>query len=455
MGNGKKFSIVLVFTCLILILGGLIWFIMGIFESDAPLLEIEPRPEFLAAAQELTITASDEQRGLRRLLVVLSQEGREIKILEETFSFVGLFNQEGQKRLKTSFKLDPAALGLAQGVVELQVSLWDYSRRGGGDGNRTTILHQMVVDTIPPALRTISTSHYINLGGAGLIVYETSADAVETGIFVNEHFFPGYPMKSNNGRTGNICYFTVPVDTRGRPEIRLWARDQAGNSAQTGFYFQVRHKSFRSDSLNISDAFISKIMPYFASLDFQPGTTLLDRFLKINRDLRVANNHTFYEMRTDTVPRQLWEGTWVRLKNAANMARFGDQRTYLYQGRKVDQQVHLGIDLASLANSPVQAANHGRVIFADSLGIYGNTVVLDHGQGLASTYSHLSRIDVGLGKEVTKGDTVGLTGMTGLAGGDHLHFGVMVSGVFVNPVEWWDIHWIRDNVQRKLELLQE
>jgi len=136
------------------------------------------------------------------------------------------------------------------------------------------------------------------------------------------------------------------------------------------------------------------------------------------------------------------------------MARFGDKRDYYYKGKKIDEQVHMGVDLASLANSDVPAANNGRVIFADRLGIYGLTVVLDHGQGLASIYSHLSNIGVQIDQDVTKGEIIGSTGQTGLAGGDHLHFGVMVSGLFVNPIEWWDNHWIQDNIMKKLALLK-
>jgi murein DD-endopeptidase MepM/ murein hydrolase activator NlpD len=136
------------------------------------------------------------------------------------------------------------------------------------------------------------------------------------------------------------------------------------------------------------------------------------------------------------------------------MARFGDRRSYYYRGKKVDEKTHLGIDLASLANSSVQASNHGTIIFAERNGIYGETVVIDHGQGLASIYSHLSRIDVVPGQEVKKGEVIGKTGQTGLAGGDHLHFSVMVNGTFVNPIEWWDSHWIEDNISRKLALLK-
>ena len=136
------------------------------------------------------------------------------------------------------------------------------------------------------------------------------------------------------------------------------------------------------------------------------------------------------------------------------MARFGDRRAYFYKGHKVDDKVHLGVDLASLANAPVLAANNGKVIFADRLGIYGLAVVIDHGQGLESVYGHLSKIEVTLDQQVKKGQPIGLTGETGLAGGDHLHFAVMVQGIFVNPVEWWDPHWIADNVIKKLALVE-
>ena len=132
------------------------------------------------------------------------------------------------------------------------------------------------------------------------------------------------------------------------------------------------------------------------------------------------------------------------------MSSFADRRTYVFGGKKVDQQDHLGFDLASVSSAPVPAANRGVVVLARYFGIYGNTVVLDHGVGLMSLYSHLSTIDVTEGQEVDKGHTLGRTGETGLAGGDHLHFTTLVRGLAVNPIEWWDPAWIRDRVLGKL-----
>ncbi len=151
--------------------------------------------------------------------------------------------------------------------------------------------------------------------------------------------------------------------------------------------------------------------------------------------------------------RRHWADTFVRLPRAANRAMFADHRVYRYKGAEIDRQIHMGVDLASLANSPVPAANTGRVAFAGDLGIYGLTVVLDHGLGLFSMYSHLSRIDVGTEAMVARGDVLGLTGITGLAGGDHLHFSILVRDTFVNPIEWWDDQWIRHNITDRIEAL--
>jgi murein DD-endopeptidase MepM/ murein hydrolase activator NlpD len=131
------------------------------------------------------------------------------------------------------------------------------------------------------------------------------------------------------------------------------------------------------------------------------------------------------------------------------MSAFADQRTYVYQGKDVDAQTHLGFDLAVVAHTPVPAANRGVVLLARYFGIYGNTVVVDHGLGLATLYSHLSSIEVKEGQAVEKGAILGHTGATGLAGGDHLHFTTLVRGLPVNPVEWWDGGWIRDKVASK------
>jgi murein DD-endopeptidase MepM/ murein hydrolase activator NlpD len=91
------------------------------------------------------------------------------------------------------------------------------------------------------------------------------------------------------------------------------------------------------------------------------------------------------------------------------------------------------------------------VAWASDLGIYGNCIVVDHGYSLQSIYGHMSRIDVKVGDMVKKGQTMGIAGSTGLAGGVHVHFSMQIDGVQVNPREWWDDHWINDRILSKLK----
>jgi murein DD-endopeptidase MepM/ murein hydrolase activator NlpD len=186
------------------------------------------------------------------------------------------------------------------------------------------------------------------------------------------------------------------------------------------------------------------------SLRGEPG----ELFLRVNRDLRKANEATIQDLCRESAPSPLWSGAFLRMANAKPMAGFADRRSYILRDREIDQQTHLGVDLASLTMSPLEAANHGRVVFSGELGIYGKTVLLDHGYGLFSMYGHLSQISVKAGQQVRKGEIIGTSGDTGLAGGDHLHFSMLVGGVYVNPIEWWDSHWMADNVDGKLSLLK-
>ncbi len=201
----------------------------------------------------------------------------------------------------------------------------------------------------------------------------------------------------------------------------------------------------------LSDAFLEKKMPEFqAEIPALRGKTSIETFSYVNTQLRNENYQTIQALCRKTEPRQLWQDTFLRMKDAAPMALFGDQRTYLYGGKPVGESLHTGVDLASLAHSPIEAANSGIVRFTGPIGIYGNTVIIDHGLGLATLYSHMSAIQVRPDQAVTRGEVIGASGVTGLAGGDHLHFGVAVHGQFVDPREWWDPHWIADNVTVKM-----
>jgi murein DD-endopeptidase MepM/ murein hydrolase activator NlpD len=183
---------------------------------------------------------------------------------------------------------------------------------------------------------------------------------------------------------------------------------------------------------------------------FRDRGDLLANYLAINGELREANAGKLRELAAASRPALLWEGAFLALPNGQVMSPFAERRAYRFGGERVDEQFHLGYDLASVRRASVPAANTGVVALAGYLGIYGNTVVVDHGYGLATLYGHLSEIAVEPGRQVARGETLGRTGETGLAAGDHLHFAVLLQGLPVDPVEWWDPAWVRDRVRAKL-----
>jgi len=176
------------------------------------------------------------------------------------------------------------------------------------------------------------------------------------------------------------------------------------------------------------------------------------RFVKINNEMRRANNQTLADLRFKSEARFLWSQPFLRQPHAQAESGFADLRNYIYQGKKIDQQVHLGYDLAVTQHVGVEASNDGRVVYAAPLGIYGNCIVVDHGYGLQTIYGHLSQIAVQVGDMVKRGQVMGASGQTGMAGGDHIHFSMQLEGVQIDPKEWWDAHWIKDHIAKRVEL---
>jgi murein DD-endopeptidase MepM/ murein hydrolase activator NlpD len=246
----------------------------------------------------------------------------------------------------------------------------------------------------------------------------------------------------------------LPLDIKDKKiNIKIIAKDSAGNESSRVFSCLVHCKKFRTDKMNLPDSFLQQKMPEF-QIRYQNlrNKSLIETFTYVNEQMRNDDLKTIQSICQKSEPEQLWQDVFLRMKNAAPMAMFGDRRTYFYKGSSIGESIHMGVDLASTANAPIEASNNGIVSFTGVLGIYGNIVIIDHGLGLFSLYGHLNSIAVKNAQKVKKGEIIGYSGMSGLAGGDHLHFSILVGGQFVNPQEWWDAHWIADNVSRKMAI---
>jgi hypothetical protein len=420
-------------------------------EGQAPTITHDlTEPAIGKIPRPIAVDIRESGRGLKSVKALVAQAGREILLDEVRFEGSMLLAGSGVEDHRLTLTLDPDQLKLSEGEALLRITAVDYAWRNWWNGNQTVVDIPLTVDSRSPSIAVLSRFHYLNQGGSGLIVYRLDEPCPRHGVLVGDRFFPGYPAEKDQPLT-MMAFFAVGYDQKPDTVIKAQAVDRAGNEAFAGFNYRIRPKRFRQDVLNISDRFIDQKMgPLLASAG---GTATEPEavFLAVNRDMRQRNYETLTALAQHTTPAIAWEGVFARLPNAANRAQFADHRVYKYRGKIIDRQVHLGADLASLRQSPVPAANNGQVVFTGNVGIYGNTVVIEHGLGLFSLYSHLSSIQAKTGDRVTKGEVIGHTGATGLAAGDHLHFGMMVHNTFVNPIEWWDDHWIQDNITAKLK----
>jgi murein DD-endopeptidase MepM/ murein hydrolase activator NlpD len=441
-----KYSLLVIFLVLIAASG--IWLLMVKFEGQAPEIKLNMTDSFIGSQSSVTGIATDEKSGIRSIRIAVSQDEKERILTEEQISGA----ESGPVRHK-SFKIDMNSrdLGLKDGKALLKISVRDQSWRGWFSGNIGYLEKEITIDTVAPHIEVISRQHNIRPGGSGLAIYRISEDCPKHGVVVGENFFPGHKGYFDDSQ---IClaFFALAHDQGQDTNMYVEAEDHAGNSRRGGFYYHIRGRRFDAETFTISERFMTRILPEFQNGEsFPQQASLLDQFLYINRELRKKNNEIILSPKDKTDKSMHWSGAFSRLPNSARKAGFADHRTYVYNGEKIDEQTHMGIDLASVSQAPVPAANSGRVAFVGRVGIYGNLVTIDHGFGLFSVYAHLSRINVKEDQMVGKNDIIGHTGATGLAGGDHLHYGMFIHEVFVDPLEWWDPVWIQNNIISKLE----
>ena len=438
-----------------LIVGGiLVWVNAG--KAPGPAIEITG-PAVIGRTGEVSVSVVTPKGALKRLEVVLAQDATTVPVFMLTQTNASELTVAGDRVSITRPSGKNVVPELKQGNAEIRVT----AVRPVFFGLREAAATQkrgVEVRLLPPQIAVVSSFHYVNHGGSEAVVYRVTPPDAQSGVKVGNYEYPGYPASGAGIASGDpalrIAFFAHLWDQDQSTPIRVYARDSVGNESSGSFDYRVFPKQFRASRIELDDAFLAKVVPPIVQnspeLKVDDPSDLLAAYLKINRDLRKMNNETITKLAAQTSPEILWRGPFKQLTNTAVEAGFADQRTYLYKGKEVDRQVHLGFDLASLAGAPVKAANRGRVLHAGWLGIYGNCVILDHGMGLMSLYAHLSSIEVLVGDMVDLDKELGRSGSTGLAGGDHLHFTMLLAGNAVTPIDWWSAQWVQDRVTRKL-----
>jgi murein DD-endopeptidase MepM/ murein hydrolase activator NlpD len=419
-----------------------------------PSIEITKPDKYVGVSTPVEVHVTTPQGKLTKLDVSFEQNGKQTPL----------------------FSLDKAQAGAPAPVVTTTISRDKVPSLQSGAGRivvtaerpvlfglrkaQSSATHDVQVRLERPQISVVSTKHYINLGGSEMIVYRATPNDVESGVMVGDIRYPGYPASGVKIEGVHItdpalrvAFFALRWDQNVNTPMYAFAQDEAGNSARAEFDHLTFPKVFKKSTIPIDDKFIDRTIPWIYENSPEVKTTgnKLQDFLQANGKLRQINAQKISSYARQSAPEVFWGGAVFHpFVNNAVEAAFADQRTYLYDGKEVDHQTHLGFDLARVVNAPVVAANRGKVLHAGPLGIYGNAILVDHGMGVQSLYGHLSSISVKVGDMIEKEQEMGRSGQTGLAGGDHLHFTMLVSGQMVNPIEWWDAHWIQDRIIRKL-----
>jgi murein DD-endopeptidase MepM/ murein hydrolase activator NlpD len=415
------------------------------FRSTSVELQVQTPVKVIGAATPLRVLAIN-RNGVRRFAAAVEQGGKLFPVYQKDFpsSRWSLFRTAVAPTVVQFEVGTKSVAGLRDGKAALRLEAVSNDLAG-----RTTALTLGVeVNSKPPGVAVDEDEIVATLGGTGVVAFTISGYVTESGVRVGKYRFRSWPMPGGRGPERRIAFFALPHDMPEGEVPLVYASNPSGAEAVGRIRHNITRKQFRRREIKLDDAFLVKVLQ---ELDLGGRGSHAIRFVRINKDMRQLNNQQLADLRLQSADRMLWDGPFQQLANSQVEAQFCDYRTYFYQGQSIDEQVHLGFDLATTARAPVTAANQGTVIFAGRLGIYGNAVVIDHGLGVQSLYAHLSEISVKVSESVKKRQVIGRSGSTGLAGGDHLHFTMLVEGVPVNPVEWWDAHWLQDRVYSRLK----
>ena len=338
-----------VFIALILIIFGFVW-----FSGKRTALKLAKPIAAIGTSTPVAVEV-DAPHGVKAFSATVEQNGQSQTVYSDhtkTLQRVGAYTFSAGQKEAPFLKEGPARLIVRASSNDLRGATSELSQ------DVQVILH-------PPTVSADGLQHYINQGGSELVTLEVGGNWTEAGVEVANYSatsfaMPGQPDSSSH----RFSLFPFPWDVAPDTVPMAFARNGAGMESTASFWVKIFPKKFRQSTINVTDRNLQKVV---GELDPNGTGSLVDRFVKLNRDMRRANSQTIYELRKNTEHKILWSGPFIPVKGARESF-FADKRSYFYNGKQIDEQVHLGYDLAQTANSPVKAANAGKVIYAGRLG---------------------------------------------------------------------------------------
>ncbi|MBP6324606.1 MAG: M23 family metallopeptidase [Sulfurospirillum sp.] len=442
MRRQGKSTVALSIGALLLIMVGVMAYVFNaaLFERALPTITLEKEVEW-NLKDPLHVKIEDAS-GLRFVRVSLSDG--EKSIILDTKEI-----KQPEKVVDLNISFPKTGFGANKKVFELSIEATDASKWNFFAGNSIVAKSIIKVDTKRPEVSIIGNSYRIMKGGAASVIFRAYDEAMKS-LYIETNFgkkFYPTPFYKDGYYISLVAWPTQVESFR----ASIVAQDRAGNITKTPISYFVQDRKYRTSTIPLQDSFldgkiadlISEMAPERSSL------SRLEKFKFVNETMRSGNEAAILKV-TSNVPTTRLDGFFMKpfypLRNGKVVASFGDHRFYEYDKQPVSESHHLGLDLASNAQAPMHTSNDGVVVFARENGIYGNNIILDHGLGIYSLYGHCSSYMVKEGDVLKAGDAIAKTGVTGLALGDHLHFGMYVQGVDVRPEEWMDEVWLKESI---------
>ena len=438
--SGSKF--VVGFLLLVLIAGAGYIYTAAEFEREQPTVQSADNL-FWNRTTPLKVQLSDNV-GLKSFELTLSDGEQSIIVGQGVFE-----NTTKEETLLVNYPksktLNPKAKKLQLKVVVNDNSMWNFLQ-----GNKSEKTIDINVDYKRPIVNILSNSYSITQGGSALVVFQAEDENLDM-LYVKagEEQFKAQPYKKEGFYAALIAWPFNKKDF----SAKVVAIDAAKNKRVAEIPFYLKNHKYKVSWIKAKDKFIDGKITDLASgdPDYADIDDRLEKLKAINETMRLKNEDLIHSLGKglSTEVLQEWKiKKFYPLRNGQRVASYGDERHYYYGDKDniVSHSYHVGYDLASTKMATIKTSNSGKVIYANENGIYGNMPMIDHGLGLYSLYGHCSQLLVNEGDEVSAGDAIAKTGVSGLALGDHLHFGLLVQGIEVRPVEWFDKEWIRKNV---------
>jgi murein DD-endopeptidase MepM/ murein hydrolase activator NlpD len=260
-------------------------------------------------------------------------------------------------------------------------------------------------------------SYDVANGGILLLEIDNGAqlqDGADMRIRYKKRSFPVYRHPTR----GNGAYFAligIPYQTKPGPQKLTLTYSDANSKKSRQIPFQVVAGQYKTDILKVDGRRVN------------PDKNDSQRANREAQEVRYV-----YDSGSG---KRLWDGEFQLPVNNEISSRFGNRRVFNGQLKSY----HNGLDFRSPKGTSVYATNSGVVRLAKSLFYSGNAVIIDHGTGIFTIYAHLSKIEVAAGQRIEKGQLIGLTGATGRVSGPHLHWGVKINGIAVNPLRFVEV----------------